>query len=405
MKNMDDNYFEEHFREAFSDFEAPPSEEMWNAIQPSIPVQKKKVLLWRRAAVVAVILLAIPSLLGDYSEGEEFIELPSGEHLSGITASGERKRGNSDLSVAPRNNADYHQETPEIIAEEETTAYSESNISISSSTPQTLAENSVSSDAERSQLLSSTVRRNGITEMAVVALPPRTVGLVPITQESRSQTSEASSREGMNMYLAITPFLGYQQFSPSSQDLVLVREAESLSSLHPSRIGFQGSWGVELPVSRRLQFSAGLLYRFLPQQISLDLSSWEHNTATLVEGGVQLTPQFQSASQGYSTLSHSVGGRALLWYSLAPKHQRQPQFGAGVQATRLLNPAANDNELHQPAWQPSVTAAYRIVYPLKPGWYLNLQPTFNYPVLLGKDNRKLLSTRPYFFGIGVQLNY
>ncbi|MEO0330579.1 MAG: hypothetical protein AAF223_02690, partial [Bacteroidota bacterium] len=261
-------------------------------------------------------------------------------------------------------------------------------------------------ETRRSRSTVSSVASNGIKELSMSTSLPQRLHFVSLPDEPASVVvSETQNRVGVGMYFSVTPFLSYQQFSPSSQDLVLVQEAESLFTLHPSRIGFQGSWGVELPISRRLRLSAGLLYQFRPQQISLELTSWEQNTATLVEGGVQLTPQFQSASQNYLTPSHSVGGSTLLWYSLALEHRRQPQFGAGIQTTRLLNPAADDYEIHQPAWQPSLTTAYRIVYPIKPGWHLHLQPTFNYPVLLGKDNRKWLSTRPYFFGIGIQLNY
>ncbi len=398
---MDDHYFEEHFRETFSDFEAPTSEDVWSRIQSSIPTKNRRIAVWPRVAVIATILLAIPLGLGELSKEIKDAKKPSAKVLINGVMSDEIRSGDITSSVT-RERAIVSQEN---IAEgERDSFFTKSDSMIAPSDRETLPE--ISIETRQSRLTVSSVVSNGIKELSMDTSLPQRLHFVSLPDELVSVVvSEAQKRVGIGMYFSVTPFLSYQQFSPSSQDLVLVQEAESLPTLHPSRIGFQGSWGVELPVSRRLQLSAGLLYQFRPQQISLELTSWEQNTTTLVKGGVQLTPQFQSGSQNYSTPSHSVGGSTLLWYSLAPEHRRQPQFGAGVQATRLLNPAANDYEIHQPAWQPSLTAAYRIVYPLKPGWHLQLQPTFNYPVLLGKDSRKLLSTRPYFFGIGIQLNY
>ncbi|MEO0334490.1 MAG: hypothetical protein AAF223_22920, partial [Bacteroidota bacterium] len=81
MKNMDDHYFEEHFREAFSDFETPPSEDMWGTIQSSIPTKNRRIGVWPRAAVVAVILLTIPLGLGKVSKEIKDAKKPSAKVL------------------------------------------------------------------------------------------------------------------------------------------------------------------------------------------------------------------------------------------------------------------------------------------------------------------------------------
>jgi len=237
---MDDHQLDEHFREAFSDFEAQPSEDTWSAIQSSIPAQTGKSVPSKRAAVLVAILVAIPLLLNELAEGN------AEDNMSPADLP---RQGVSDAKTAYDTNAPVGTQGETKRSEER--PLSESSFTSLTTKQKVVAGNLVADESKRFTTYVPTVAKNGVAQHLGDSLLRRAIAVVRNANPVKTNISETSIMpvKKIAMYLAVMPFLGYHRFSPSSQDLTLISELESTAPLHLNRLGFQVSGGVEVGLS------------------------------------------------------------------------------------------------------------------------------------------------------------
>ncbi len=211
-------------------------------------------------------------------------------------------------------------------------------------------------------------------------------------------TEEKKKRLHANVFFAVNPTLSYYKIAPRKDDEVLIQRLNSPGIFSSDRAGFAIQAGLIVPVSKRVEVSAGLSYSQQQPSISYSYSSdalkfqQQQDQFTFA-----LSPEV--ATHSFSYRMRNVGASAGVFYHLYGTRLMHKPGVAVFYQRGLLKAKAGDTYNNSQSSYMGYQLMYRLEFPFKTRSTIFVQPDFSYSFYSKEALNEPLTIKPYRAGV------
>jgi hypothetical protein len=235
-----------------------------------------------------------------------------------------------------------------------------------------------------------------------------------LNKESESESrkiereKEELSYRKFKMYFTAMPTMGYQRVEPNGKDNILIEKIKNLPVFSMKRLGVRAEFGLELPISKKLNAFGGLLYYQRQQTISY-VERVIDTTYLYVapDGNVGIESQVDHLDKSFKYDLKNLGVQFGLNILVSKNIVRQ-SFGTGLEfqwALNKNNSSAKKAGFSQPSAYVFYNLYYRLQYPAEGRFKAVFQPTLNYSMYINKQLHAPFYVKPYGLGINIGCTY
>jgi hypothetical protein len=226
---------------------------------------------------------------------------------------------------------------------------------------------------------------------------------VRVRMSSPETQKRNRKRKPLQLYVSITPSLSYYRLAPDQHDQITMKEVKPSGIFSMDRLGVSIDAGIHRPITKKLDWFAGITYYQQQQTIRYTALTDEIGNVTSQDGNYTVTPATSLRQVRYSM--HNAGLSSGLLYTIKTS-TLQHQIGAGLQFHYGLSRNASENSVRNDS---QVYLNYQILYRFS--WKVSkafdfyLQPAYTQGLFEQRVNSQPFSVTPSRAGFGFGVIY
>lgn len=448
--------FDNEIRKRLSGYEEEPDEKLWENIVPQRPVYDKEPGLFGMAALISAISF-IPVSLALYFSGwysEELYDSPSKQApVAELSIMGRGEHNNEDYFENNPEGASGYKNFPEALGvndfeeankkssgmtryiQESSNQLSEfSDVKLDSYQEEAVVPGNNHEDALRIGPSSpDSLNNEGNLEAGHRKVPPHTASSETIA--GRKQLSDSIDEKALNkvvivkepepdedeaekekksglrnktFYLIAMPTLGYQRIEANRNDNIFIEGINRVPNFSFKRLGVRLEAGIQVPLSKRMQVSAGLLYYQRKQTLGYVEKMVDSMKVISAESEIVVGPEFSYIQKTFDHELRNAGLQLGIIYMLSVK-KFVHSLGTGLEVHKSLRkPSGGETGqffVEDPSLYLFYDLYYRLQYPAEGRLKAVFQPTLNYSFYFNKDLNAPFYVKPYGLGLNLGITY
>jgi hypothetical protein len=417
MKNTD-KLFRAELKERLGNYSAEPDTRLWQNITAATKSTRRKTIpFWKKTGVVSLAVLGLLSGWVVYNDQKS--DAVSAQDAKGKIIQQEQKTVDNFSSVPKEVNASGTKPS----SNETSVPQARSHISPETKTVrESTTVNELSGNSfrlttdETSGIVNETPERDGVSSYKISTLDTATsTEITSIDQKSIAneevveKTSANKKKESRpyNLYFTAMPTLGYQRVESNSKDKFIIESIDKLATFSSERLGLRAELGIELPVKKRINFFAGVLYYQRKQTIGYTEKQVSGTDVHVdPDGNIVVLTEYDYVHKTFEHQLKNIGVQVGFNYTLS-KTKFLQTVGTGIEFHYALNKLVQDTPVvtNNPTAYVFYNLYYRLQYPSDGRLKAVAQPTLNYSFYIDENFNAPFYVKPYGLGFNIGATY
>ena len=416
--NNENNPFEDVFRDRFADFESEPNAQLWQKIEPQLPVNfTRKFSYWQISAVVVLLLTGFWTYREIYSIdslSKKMVESDDSQ-IANIQQNNRTKSNDSQTANIQQNNNTKSDDNQTANIQQNNSTKSDDNQTANASSSnyhivkKNLNSNITTNDLKinssnyqsilnvfSNQEQVSVLNKNDLILLDLKSY--RLLGNYFKTPQIKfvptpKKDDYFKERKPLEIYASVMPLLNYYTITPNGNDANYVHSISVNND--DDRLGFYTQAGVIFTLSDKFKLRTGLTFTKTNHSINYQIRTDSLIIQSPDKQGVDVS--FSELNKTYSQSANYLGTKVEIQYIFLEGEGLTHYLNVGLEGAYRLNGGNQFNGF--------ANFAYGITRRIGDTAYLFVEPTFSYSLNQQNENNSFLLVKPNKIGFNIGVNF